>query len=132
MKKTKWLFYTALTGLIPFFVRTFIYIFDKNAGVSYWLNESDFITLGCVLAVTNINELEVINLKDKKWKSQQIGFSVLLLIVYSALFGMLSYADFKGNTDLDKITVKVVSIVLASISFLHSYSIYHRLISIGR
>jgi uncharacterized membrane protein len=127
MKKTKWLIYTVLIGLIPFLIRTFIALFDKTGTIDYWLNESDFIILGLVLNLTNINELEDKDFEDKVWKTRNIGFSVVSIALFSAILAIVTYSDFKTNPDLDKFTVKACSIALALVSFLFSYSIYNRL-----
>jgi len=130
MKKTKWLIYTVLIGLIPFFVRSFICLFDKSGSVNYWLNESDFIIFGLILNLSNINELEDKKLDDKVWKTKNIGFSLFQIILFSAIFAIVSYSDFKQNKDLDLFAVKTCSIVLAFVSFIFSYSIFNRLTSI--
>ncbi|MCG8237375.1 hypothetical protein [Tenacibaculum finnmarkense] len=127
MKKTKWLIYTVLIGLIPFLIRTFIALFDNTATIDYWLNETDFIILGLVLNLTNINELEDKYFEDKVWKTRNIGFSVVSIALFSAILAIVTYSDFKINPDLNKFTVKACSIALALVSFLFSYSIYNRL-----
>jgi len=127
MKKTKWLIYTVIIGLIPFFIRTFIALFDKTATFNYWLNEGDFIVLGLVLNLTNINELEDRNFEDKIWKTKNIGVSVIFIALFAAVFAIVTYADFKVNPDLNRSMVKGCSIFLALVSFIFSYSIYNRL-----
>lgn len=132
MKKTKWLIYTVLIGLIPFLIRTFIYLIDKTATIDFWLNSADFIVLGLVLNLTNINELEDKDLDDKLWKTRNIGLSVVFIAVYAAILAILTYADFKINQDIDKIMVKYCSIGLAIVSFIFSYSIYNRLTTLNK
>jgi len=132
MKKTKWLIYTVLIGLIPFLIRTFVFLFDKTATIDYWINETDFIVLGLVLNLTNINELEDKDFEDKIWKTRNIGFSVISIALFSAILAIVTYSDFKINPDLNKIVVKSCSIGLALISFIFSYSIYNRLNTINK
>lgn len=132
MKKTKWLIYTVLIGMIPFLVRSFIALFDKTGTIDYWINETDFIVLGLVLNLTNINELEDKDFKDKIWKTRNIGYSVVSIALFSAIFAIVTYSDFKTNPDLDKFTVKACSIALALVSFIFSYSIYNRLNKISK
>lgn len=131
MKKTKWLIYTVLIGLIPFFVRSFICIFDKGGSVSYWLNETDFIVFGLILNLSNINELEDKKLNDKLWKTKNIGYSVFQIVIFSAIFAIVTYSDFKANKDLNVFAVKTCSMVLALVSFIFSYSIFNRLVTIN-
>lgn len=127
MKKTKWLIYTVLIGLIPFLIRSFICLFDKTGSVSYWLNETDFIVFGLVLNLSNINELEDKKFEDQLWKTKNIGFSIIQIIVFSAIFAIVTYSNFKSNTDLNENTVKACSIALALVSFIFSYSIFNRI-----
>ncbi|WP_298153900.1 hypothetical protein [Flavobacterium sp.] len=127
MKRTKWLIYTVLIGLIPFFIRSFIALIDKTATSEFWLNETDFIVLGLVLNLTNINELEDRTFEDMLWKTKKIGFSILSIIFFSAIFAIVTYSDFKKSPDLDRIVLKECSIILAIVSFIFSFSIYNRL-----
>jgi uncharacterized membrane protein len=132
MKRTKWLIYTVLIGMIPFFIRTCIFLFDKTGTIEYWINESDFITLGLVLNLTNINELEDRDFEDKIWKTKNIGFSVISIALFSAILAIVTYSDFKSNPDINKVMVKGCSIGLTVVSFVFSYSIYNRLNTIEK
>ncbi|MBU3027583.1 hypothetical protein [Zobellia galactanivorans] len=132
MKKTKWLIYTVLIGMIPFLIRSFIALIDNTATIQYWINETDFIVLGLVLNLTNINELEDKDFEDKIWKTRNIGFSVISIALFAAILAIVTYSDFKANPDLNKTTVKACSIALALVSFLFSYSIYNRLNKIAK
>lgn len=127
MKRTKWLIYTVLIGLIPFFIRSFIALIDKTATLDYWINESDFIVLGLVLNLTNINELEDRTFDNLLWKTKKIGFSILSIAFFSAILAIVTYSDFKKSPDLDRVILKCCSILLAVISFIFSFSIYNRL-----
>jgi hypothetical protein len=127
MKKTKWLIYTVIIGLIPFIIRSLICLFDKTSTMGFWLNETDFIIFGLVLNLSNINELEDKEIENQIWKTKNIGCSVIQIIVFSAIFSIVTYSEFKSNTDLNLTTVKVCSIVLALVSFIFSYSIFNRI-----
>lgn len=131
MKKTKWLIYTVIIGLIPFLIRSFICLFDKTSSLNYWLNETDFIIFGLVLNLSNINELEDKEIENKIWKTKKMGYSIIQIIVFSAIFSIITYSEFKSNTDLNIITVKTCSMVLALVSFLFSYSIFNRFNKLG-
>jgi len=127
MKKTKWLIYTVLIGMIPFLIRTFIALIDTTATFDYWLNSTDFIVLGLVLNLTNINELEDKIFDDILWKTKKIGYSVVSIALLSAILAIVTYTDFKKNPDLNEFTIKICSISLAVVSLIFSYSIYNRL-----
>jgi len=131
MKKAKWLIYTVIIGLIPFLIRSFICLFDKTSTLSYWLNETDFIIFGLVLNLSNINELEDKAINNQLWKTKNIGFSVVQIVIFSAIFSIVTYSEFKTNPDLNLKTVKACSILLAVVSFIFSYSIFNRINTIG-
>lgn len=131
MKKTKWLIYTVIIGLIPFLIRSFICLFDNTSTLSYWLNETDFIIFGLVLNLSNINELEDKKIENQLWKTKNIGISVIQIIIFSAIFAIVTYSNFKSNPDLNENTVKACSIILASVSFIFSYSIFNRINTLG-
>jgi hypothetical protein len=57
-KMANWLTYSVLVGLIPFISRVIIYLILQSKTSSFLFNEMDFISLGLVLHITNINELE--------------------------------------------------------------------------
>jgi len=132
MIKTKWFIYTVIIGLIPFFIRSFIVLFDNQGDLNYWLNAFDFITFGLVLNLTNINELENRQFKDRVWKTKNIGLSIVQIIIFASIFAILTYSEFKQNPDLNLTTVKSCSIILAVVSFLFSYSIYNRLNTLSK
>jgi hypothetical protein len=132
MKKTKWLIYTVIIGLIPFLIRTFIAFVDKTASLNFWLNEADFIVLGLVLNLTNINELEDRDFDDKIWKTKNIGFSVIFITIFSAILAIVTYADLKADQDINRVTLKGCSICLAFVSFIFSYSVYNRLTTLEK
>lgn len=132
MVKTKWIIYTVIIGLIPFFIRTLITIFDKNGSINYWINESDIINFGLVLNLSVINELEDKDFEDKLWKTRNIGFSVVSLILLSSILAIVTYSDFKNNTDINRTAVKWCSFILATVNFIFTYSIYNRLNTLTR
>lgn len=132
MKKTKWLIYTVIIGLIPFIIRTLIFAFDRTCSFEYWLNESDFIIFGLVLNLSNINELEDKSFEDKNWKTINVGASVVFIVIFSAILSLITYADFKLNTDIDKTRVKVLVGIFSMITLIFSYSIYNRLSKVER
>ncbi|MER2996147.1 hypothetical protein [Pontibacter populi] len=127
MLKTKWLIWSVLIGLIPFIVRTFIWLFSKSATPSFWINESDFVSFGLVLSLANINELERKKNKDETWKSISSGISVFFIMVFSTIYGLVTYSDLRGDNDLDRVAIKICSVILALVSAIVSSSIYSRM-----
>ena len=72
MIKTKWFIYSLIVGLIPFLARLCIFITLKNKSFNFIFVPIDFIILGLVLNITNINELE-----SKKEKLLELHFYFL-------------------------------------------------------
>ena len=94
MKRTKWLIYTVYVGLIPIIIRFFIYWFSNNiTSIEYVFNETELITFGLILHLTNINELEDRVDLVRGWKTKNIGTSVILMVVLSVLLGIAYLAD---------------------------------------
>jgi len=132
MVKTKWIIYTVIIGLIPFFIRSLITLFDKEGNFNYWINESDIINFGLVLNLSVINELEDKDFEDRVWKTRNIGFSVISLILLSSILAIVTYSDFKTNNDLNRYAVKYCAIVISLVNFFVTYSIYNRLNTLSR
>lgn len=131
MVKTKWLVYTVIIGLIPFIVRFFVFLFYKERTFDFLFSEIDFIVFGLILNLSNINELEdKVNL-DKIWKTKNIGYSVLQIIVFSSILGLAYFSEIIKENLLDKNIIKICVFILCIVSFLVSYSIFNRINSIA-
>lgn len=121
-KKTKWLIYTVLIGLIPILSRLLVWIVT-NAGTVNIVSPSDFVVLGLVLHISNINEIEHFGDVGKKWKTVQNGVSIVFIAFYSVLYSL----TLVGDKVVDLLAIKYCSIILAIVSFLISYSVYDRI-----
>jgi hypothetical protein len=127
-KKSKWLIYTVLVGLLPFLMRILIFlVIDKNHNNIDMISANDFIAFGLVLHICNINEIEHIYLsEEKQWKTIQNGMSIVFIAFYSILYTLTLISDnFQNVIDLQSLTICVF--VLSVFSFCLSYSIYDRL-----
>lgn len=124
-KKIKWLIYTVLVGLIPILSRLLVWGVTKSGTVSI-LATSDFIAFGLILHISNINEIEHITDDNKSWKTAQNGTSILFIALYSVLFALVMLSE-GVPTLIDSNVIKVCTIALAFISFLISFSVFHRL-----
>ena len=88
MRKTKWIIYTVLIGLMPFFIRVFVFMLSVNREWSLLFNPVDFIFLGLTLNLTNLNELN--NEKfDPILKLKFEGYSVIQIVILSGVLGIL-------------------------------------------
>jgi hypothetical protein len=127
MKKTKWLIYTVLIGLLPILIRLFIFIIRTDLNLAYTLNTIDIVIFGLVLHVSNINELEDKENIDRAWKTTNIGLSVLLLIIFSSILAVGYLSELPDSKNINTKNLKICSIVLSTVSLIMSYSIYNRL-----
>ena len=91
-KKTKWLIYTVLVGLIPILSRIFVWSVTE-AGVVSLIMASDFIAFGLILHISNINEIEHLADDEKSWKTVQNGVSIAFIAFYSVLFALIMISD---------------------------------------
>jgi len=123
-RKVKWLIYTVLVGLIPALLRMLIWLISQNREVDI-LNAVDFIVFGLILHISNINEIEHFDDRDKSWKTTQNGISVFLIVVYSVLFAAHIFGQ--SNPGLvDDQAITIAAIILALTSFTISFTVYDR------
>ena len=129
MKRTKWLIYTVCVGLIPIIIRTLIYWFSTNiSSIEYVFNETELITFGLILHLTNINELEDKGNIEGKWKTKNIGVCVIFIVILSVLLGFAYLADQNPEgLKVDRTKIKICAAVLDIITFLISIVIVSRL-----
>jgi len=126
MTKTKWLIYTVLIGLIPFIIRFIIYLVTLDVKLNYIFNEIDMIAFGLVLNVSNITELDGNNTVSDKWKTTNIGLSVMLVILFAAFLSVSYISELPGIKMFDKSAIKWLSLTASLGSLLFSYSIFRR------
>lgn len=125
--KVKWLTYTVLVGLIPFFSRLLIFFLTASRNIDLLFNPSDFVAFGLILHISNINELEHSNLEKKSWKTIQNGLSIVFIAAYSVLFVIAVIEDTISPGVFNQTAVRVSPMILSIPSFALSYSIFDRL-----
>ncbi|MGV2929520.1 hypothetical protein ACE3G8_00355 [Vreelandella venusta] len=129
-RKVKWLIYTVLVGLIPIVSRVLIWGVTQPGTISI-LAASDFIAFGLILHISNINEIEHLGDGEKTWKTIQNGTSILFIALYSILFSLIMISE--GLPDfIDSKVIKMCVIALAIVSFLISFSVFHRVSTIQK
>ena len=112
MRKTKWIIYTVLIGLMPFFIRVFVFMLSVNREWSLLFNPVDFIFLGLTLNLTNLNELN--NEKfDPILKLKFEGYSVIQIVILSGVLGILYFAEQSQKEILDRIVALVCAIAFS-------------------
>lgn len=111
--------------------RLIIYLLSQNhLGLAFLFNETDFIFFGLILNITNINELEDKILKDKRWKTLAIGWSVIFIFFITILF-VVSYINMIMKGIFNDYSIKLSSLIISISSFFFSYSIYNKISKIG-
>lgn len=90
------------------------------------LNAVDFIVFGLILHISNINEIEHFNDREKSWKTIQNGVSLVFITFYSVLFA----SHLLGETNpglIDGTAIKSLSMSLGLLSFMISFVVYNRI-----
>ena len=123
--KIKWLIYTVLVGLIPVLSRALIWFISQNRTMDFF-NAADFVALGLILHISNINEIEHFNDPEKSWKTMQNGISIVFISFYSVLFACSLLGQSNPGL-IDVGAIKYAAIVLSLTSFGISYSVYRRI-----
>lgn len=121
-KKTKWLIYTVLVGLIPILSRLIVWVVTKEGSVNLF-SPSDFVAFGLVLHISNINEIEHFSGIEREWKTAQNGISIAFIAFYSVLLALTLI----GDKIVDVAAITICTMVLSIVSFIISYSVYDRI-----
>ena len=129
MRKTKWIIYTALIGLMPFLIRLFVFMLSANREWGLLFNPVDFIFLGLTLNLTNLNELNNEKL-EPILKLKFEGYSVIQIILLSGILGILYFAEQSQKDVLDKTIALVCAIAFCLLSFIFSNAIMNKLNSL--
>ena len=123
--KIKWLIYTVLVGLIPVLSRSLIWFISQKRNLDF-LNAADFVAFGLILHISNINEIEHFNDRNRSWKTMHNGISIAFISFYSVLFACSLLGESNpGHINVSSITY--CSICLSFVSFLISFSVYNRI-----
>jgi len=129
-KKIKWLIYTVLVGLIPILSRLLVWTVTEPGVVSL-ITASDFIAFGLILHISNINEIEHLSDKEKSWKTIQNGTSIVFIAFYSVLFALVMVSEGIPSF-IDASVIKKCTVGLACVSFIISFSVFHRISNIAK
>ena len=141
MKRISWFFATIFIGLIPFFIRLFVYYFilSDEKSLHFLLNETEFIFLGLIINLANLKELKNINLsaknlgdtitKENIWIIISILITLFCIIVYSGII-LLSYLGNMGY-EFNLFLLKIITITLSGISIIFGFFIIGRANNIG-
>ncbi len=121
-RKTKWLVYTVMIGLIPILTRLMAWAVTKE-GVVQIFSASDVIAFGLILQISNINEIEHIADPGREWKTAQNGTSIMLISLYCVLYTLVLI----GYSVIETVALMVCAIALITASLLTSYSVLDKI-----
>lgn len=88
----KWLIHTLLVGLIPILTRLLIWAATTSGKLAPF-TAADFITLGLVVHVSILNEMEHLLIRQQALKALLSGISILLITLYGTLYALTALAD---------------------------------------
>lgn len=123
----KWLVYTVIMGLMPAMARLLISTVSLNSNVSLF-NALDFIIFGLILHTANVNEVEHFSDDQSAWRTIQNGVSIIFIVAYSLLFTCYLIGQSNPGT-FNLLAINFISLGLAIVSFLISFSVYNRVSS---
>jgi hypothetical protein len=115
-KKAKWLAYTVVVGLLPVISRLIVWLVTKDENVAPF-SAQDFIALGLVLHITNINEIEHLATADSSWKTVHNGASAFCIAMYGLLFSLALMGEDTVNHTSIMYCVAAASLASLSISY---------------
>lgn len=119
----KWLIYTVMLALSPVLCR--LLIAGLIPGIR-WVSESDVMSFGLILVVTNISGLESSTAVDPHWKTINIGISLLLVVLFAVLFAVSCFHELPANP-VSETHVLYGGLIVSVASIVLSYSIWNRL-----
>ena len=123
--KSKWLAYTLLVGLIPILTRLLAWIATTANSVKA-VAVPDVITLGLILHISVINELEHLTIKQREWKTIQNGLSIVFIVLYSVLYTVAIIGE-RNSHLIDENALLFVSSFLVVTSASIGVTVFHRL-----
>lgn len=109
----RWLIHTLLVGLIPILTRLLAWASTTGDTIAP-VAVADFITLGLVVHVSILNEMEHLSIPEPAAKSLLNAFSILFITCYGTLYALVALND--RNAEL--INVKVVLYASIALCFL--------------
>ena len=122
----KWFVYTVLLAMTPILMRLLIAVLVTSEIQFRWLSESDVATFGLILMITNISALETATNVEADWKTKSIGFSLLLIVIFAALFAITCFQELQENV-FERNKVLGANLALSFCSVAYSYATWNRI-----
>lgn len=111
--------------MAPIFLRLLVGGLLQGEQAIAFLAPSDFIAFGIVLQVSIFNEIKYHDLNDAEWKHRMMGFSALLMLIYSGLYVLLLISEVFNGVNVQAVLVS--SIIFSVVSLLLCWVSYDRM-----
>ena len=122
----KWFVYTVLLAMTPILMRLLIAALVTSETQFRWLSESDVATFGLILMITNISALETATNVEANWKTKSIGFSLLFIVIFAALFAITCFQELQESV-FERNKVLGANLALSLCSVAYSYAIWNQI-----
>ena len=118
-----WLYINILTAFIPIIIRLSIYLLSGNLNIVTIFNPFDYVIIGIVLGVNNVNELNHFPDDARDKIVTFLRLSWVVIIIASLFFGYLTFIYEFENPALISDRLKYMIMILAISSISISYLI---------
>lgn len=121
-----WFIYSVILAASPMLCR--LLIASLASGIRL-ISESDIVTFGLILAVTNISALEISSIAEESWKRMGMGLSVVFVILLSVLFTITCFCELPAHP-ISETMVFRGALLLSFSSAVLSFGIWNRLLTV--
>ena len=130
MKFERWLIYTVSVAALPLLIRLMCFWILKNP-VGTAVSPIDIVFFGLTLNISNINELNGLKNKPKKFESRAtqpdkdriLGLSLLLIILLTITLGMVYSSEHLAVESISLTSTYICSILMSIASLVFSWNV---------
>ena len=130
MKFERWLIYTVSVAALPLLIRLLCFWILKNP-VGTAVSPIDIVFFGLTLNISNINELNGLKNKPKKFESRAtqpdkdriLGLSLLLIILLTITLGMVYSSELLAVESISLTSTYICSILMSIASLVFSWNV---------
>ncbi len=130
MKFERWLIYTVSVAALPLLIRLMCFWILKNP-VGTAVSPIDIVFFGLTLNISNINELNGLKNKPKKFESRAtqpdkdriLGLSLLLIILLTITLGMVYSSELLAVESISLTSTYICSILMSIASLVFSWNV---------
>lgn len=118
-----WLLINLITAFLPILIRIIVFILSGEINFINIINPFDYVIVGLVLGVNNINELMHFPKSKESWTIPFMRISWIEIILFSLTFAYLTYIYEFNKIDIIDNRIKFASMFLGITSISISYII---------